>query len=195
MTDAPASHPALADHQRRLAGTRTAARRLVARAQARRRLLPPLVVGSGAILGSSVLGAWILGQQPPTVRPAATPTAPSSSGDTELSADIAALQGLAQTLAADRTAISALQPAGAAASGTSGGPGVFLPQGSGPVASGAVSSGPRPSAASPASAPAVPTAPSVPALPTLPTLPAVTVPPPAPPPPVHTTTGATAVAP
>ena len=185
MTDDVALPEALVDQHARLAGARAASRRLVARALSRRRLLPPLVVGSGAVLGSSAVAAWLLDQQLPVPAPAAptvsTTARATSAGDTELSADVAALDRLAQTLAADRAAIAGLDAAGAARA-TSGG------SGSGAAPSSVAGAG------APAPSPVGATAP-LPPLPAVPALPAVKVPPPAPPPPVHTTTGATVVAP
>ncbi len=192
MTEDGTLPAALVDQHTRLADARAASRRFVARALARRRLLPPLVVGSGAVLGSSAVGAWVLDQQrhvpaPVASSPSAGPTS-SSAGDAQLSADVAALGRLSQTLAADRTAIASLEAAGSARAVN--GAGTAAAAGPGAAVGSGASSGSGPGAT--ASVPAAIPAPS-PALPALPTLPAVAVPPPAPAPQVHTTTGATAV--
>ncbi|HUY21584.1 MAG TPA: hypothetical protein VMV22_04510 [Acidimicrobiales bacterium] len=182
---------ALVDGHARLVGARSAARKVLARGRARRRIVPPLVVGSGALLGSSVIGVWVFGQAPiaastaTVTAPAPSVTTASGQDQAQLGADVVALDHLRQVLAADEAAI-----AGLATSTTNTAPGSPAPgtaagaPGPGPAAGGQGGSG------STGGASITPLAPLAP----LPTLPTVTVPP-ATAPPVHTTTGATVVIP
>jgi hypothetical protein len=197
---------ALVDEHARLVRSRSTARKILSRARARRRLVPPLVVGSGALLGSGVVGAWVFGQ---TTAATVSTTSPSTSSapavstttapdQVQLGGDVAALDRLRQALSADEAAIAGLSaPSATAGTGAAvPGPSAASKSGAPPAAH---STGSGASAGTPASgSPVLPAAPSggtalAPVAP-LPSLPMITVPPTTAPP-VHTTTGATVVAP
>jgi hypothetical protein len=189
---------ALADEHARIVRSRSAARRVLARGRARRRVVPPLVAGSGALLGSTMIGAWVFGQAPVATTPATTrmttaPTTTASNPDeAQLSLDVAALARIRQALAADDAAISGLTPsAGSSAApvhgghaAASGGAASSPVGGVGAPAGGASALVPLPTL--PGLAPAAPLGP-------LPTVPTTAVPTTAPP--THTTTGATVAVP
>jgi len=209
--------PAVVDQHARLTASRRAARRVLARGRMRRRVVPPLVVGSGVLIGSSAIATWVHGQVgaagATAARSAATPTTVPP-GVAQLSADVVALQRVRQALATDEAAITALSSpgAGSAPSGTpapSAGTGTApSPSSPGPSAhvgssgAGAPGSGTTPAPAAPGAAPSpgVP-APAatggpapLPAFGPLPTIPVATVPTTTAPP-THTTTGATTAVP
>jgi hypothetical protein len=181
----------------RIVRSRSVARRALARGRVRRRVVPPLVAGSGALLGSTMIGAWVFGQAPTTTPPStrivsATTTIQPSRDEAQLNLDVAALQRIRQALAADDAAISGLAP-------STGATGPAAPLGGSDMsrsspASPAGSVGGTTGTAStltplptlPGMAPAAPLGP-------LPTVPTATVPTTAPP--THTTTGATVAVP
>jgi len=190
----PALPSALVDEHARRLRTRSAASRVLARGRARRRVLPPLVVGSGALLGSSVIGVWVFGQVPSDTATAPTTTVPSTTapgpGPAAIAADAAALTRLRQELAADNAAIAGLASSGA---GAATGPSVT--QGSRAAVAAPSASGGSSSAASSAlpSSPGLPSGGGTGAVSIAPLAPLPTVSVPVAPPPVHTTTGATVV--
>lgn len=181
----------------RIGRSRSVARRALARGRARRRILPPLVAGSGALLGSTMIGAWVFGQAP-TATTRATDTAPAPTttkpggDDAQLTLDIAALQRIRQALAADEAAISGLTPS-VGGNGTTAQPGSSALS-RGTSASPTVGTGvPTGTAASLSPLPTLPgLGPAAPLGP-LPTVPSTTVQTTAPP--THTTTGATVAVP
>ncbi|HVC70014.1 MAG TPA: hypothetical protein VNC61_07080 [Acidimicrobiales bacterium] len=186
----------LSAEQQRLGRSRSLTHRVLARGRARRRVLPPLIAGSVALIGSSVIGSWLFGVAPPPATAAPpTPTRPTAPpvDKARLAQDVTALNSLRQALVADQSAIAGLaQTTGTTSSGA--------PATSSSPTAGATSAPAGTAQSASAPIPAVPTAPtlsapaplpSLPSLPTLPTLPPVTVP--AATPPVHTTTGATVV--
>ncbi|HEY7948647.1 MAG TPA: hypothetical protein VID75_13295 [Acidimicrobiales bacterium] len=191
--------------QERLGRARSVTRRVLARGRARRRVLPPLIAGSAALIGSSVIGSWLFGMAPPATTasppPRPVPTTQPQIDQVRLAQDVTALNDLRQALAADQSAIAGLARIGeaTAASGSVAATGARSTNG-GASAAGSPGAGSSANTASggismPTASPTGPGVAALPPLPTiapLPTLPTVTVPA-APPPPVHTTTGATVV--
>ena len=207
--DASVLPEALVQEHARIVRSRSNARRVPACGRARRRVVPPLVAGSGALLSSTMIGAWVFGQAPnataPTFAPmATTATTPPTPDQAQLNLDVSALARLRQALAADDAAISGLTSSAAATGsasvaqgGPSAGPGSSrgAPTGSATTpgvpgaggAPGATATTVPPLAGLPGVLPAAPLSP----LPTVPTVssPTTTAPP------THTTTGATVAVP
>jgi hypothetical protein len=193
-------HDLLAHERDRLLSARTTVSRSVVLRRMRRRVMPPLIAGSGALVGSGLIAAWVSAQPgvgaSATTPPATTSPATGAAGSQQeqLSTDVTALDQLRQVLASDEAAIAgmsastAVAPGAGASTGRTTSPG-RTPQPSGSVA-GAASLGAGPTGGA-ATSP-VPTV-TVPGLAPLPTIPAAT--PPTTAPPTHTTTGATVVAP
>lgn len=170
----PAELAASAD---RMAASRARARSALDRARLRRRMLPPVAVGSVVLIGTAVVGGWVrsVAHMPTTPGIAAAPSN-SAASSKQLSLDAAALARLAQTLAAEKRAIAGLgqstssaieratarAAAGAAASGGS--------------SAGSSSTGPGGVATSSGGASTGGGSAALPALPALPSLPTVNIP-------------------
>jgi len=183
---APLIPAALSDAQCRAASSRLRAGRDLARARLRRRVAPPLVVGTVVLLGGGLGAAWVDRTLPVSTSPATG----SGSAPAGQSAELRALDQVRQTLASDDLLVSTLSKAARHAlavsekttvihevlSGTS----------SGAAPSGAVASG-APGAASASGGTS--SLGALPALPPLPPMPAISVPS------THGTTGASHVVP
>lgn len=157
----------LAASVRRVHAARATVSAAAERAGARRRLLPPLAVGSAALIGASGVAAWVAAGMHGTAAPsAATATAAT---DPTMSADTAALTEARQQLSSVEQAIASLRRSEAASAPVVPAPSGAAPSGGAPPAAGAAPGG----------------------LPSLPPLPTISVPAPA----VHATTGASTVVP
>lgn len=141
----------LAASVRRVHAARAAVSAASQRASARRRLLPPLAVGSAALIGASGVATWVTAGVHGPAAPAA-----AASAEPVVAADDAALATARQQVASVEQAIAALRQSVAASA-----PAVPAPSGAPPSTGGA--------APSPASG----------GLPALPPLPTISVPAPA----------------
>lgn len=176
---------ALLVEQRRVRGARAAVARALIGRRTRRRVVPPLAIGSMVVIGTAAAGAWVHGMVEPAN--AGLVSSAQQAADPAVAIQQATLDHLRQQIAADEATLAALKVArlsqAATAPATPAGQSIRAAQ---PPAAGAVKSVGRPAA--PAKA-----APSQPK----PTLAVATAPKPAPvkaaPPPapaVHATTGA-----
>lgn len=192
----------LAREHARLLSARTTVSRAVVLRRMRRRVMPPLIAGSGALVGSGLIGAWVSAQPgvsaSTTTPPVTTGPAPGGAGSQQeqLSTDVTALDQLRQVLASDEAAIAGMSSSGGATASapSAAGGAASAARAASSGAAGAAASGAGTAAG--AGAPSGPTV-TVPALSPLPTIPAAptVATPTTTAPPTHTTTGATVVAP
>lgn len=159
--------PTLVEGQLWAASSRLRAQRVLGRQRLRRRIVPPLVVGSSVLLGSGLSAAWVNGSLP----------APAASGQsTSLAAggdgQVQAIERVRQTMVADSKMITSLSKAARQAVVASQKTTVVKEAGSGSSAAGSSGSADYSVPANSGGGGGV----VVPALPALPPMPSISIP-------------------
>lgn len=197
MTENPAAAPGgpdpspglpkeLLERHRRVLSTRERARRSIAKARQRRRIVPPLAVGSAVLVGSGLAATFVDGTLPGVATRAAPTSAAATTASAASSAVAATLAKVRQALKTDEQALVGLgKAATTAAARAKADARTTVVVGTGGASGGSTS----PSAPGAGAAGGQASLPALPALPALPPMPSMNIPV------VHGSTGASAVAP
>lgn len=178
---------ALLVEQRRVRGSRAAVARALTGRRMRRRVVPPLAIGSMVVIGTAVAGTWVHGIVEPT-KTGFVSSSNQQAADPSAAIQQATLDQLRQQIAADEATLAALKAAKLSQATTKPATAAGQPvRAAQAPAAGAGKGVARP--ATPAKAAASQPKPAVAAAPAPKPAPAKVVPPP-PPPAVHATTGA-----